>query len=365
MPAAEALEPVSIRLGTRSYEIRFDRLAVAADHIASIGLTPGRCVVITDANVEPLYGNALITSLHDGGWAPSKITLPPGETTKSIEHLSHIYDAALSNGIDRQTPVLAMGGGVVGDLAGFAAATLLRGIPLVHLPTTLIAQVDSAIGGKTGINHASGKNLVGAFYQPRLILVDATALGSLPEREWFSGLAEVVKHALIASPGFFSSLETHWEGILQRDQDLVPTLVRTAATIKARVVEQDERESGLRAILNFGHTFAHAIERVAGYGRFTHGEAVVHGMRAALHLSRSLHPGLDFNRAVRLVSQIPTAGRSGDLSLYQLMDAMRVDKKSARGRLRFVVLEEIGKARVTEVDDLSIVEAAWRFALAQ
>jgi 3-dehydroquinate synthase len=277
--------------------------------------------------------------------------------------LHALYDAALTWGIDRATPVLALGGGVVGDLAGYAAATLLRGLSLIQLPTSLIAQVDSALGGKTGINHAVGKNLIGAFHQPRLVATDLTTLQTLPEREWTSGLAEGVKHALITDGDFFDFLEREWTLVLARDEATLAEMVPRAASIKADVVSKDEREQGRRAILNFGHTFGHAIERVAGYGQLTHGEAVALGMRAALHLSQHLHPNTDFSRAQSLVRRLPVQGNYENLPIPDLLTAMQSDKKVSRGHIRFVVLRRLGEAYVTAEVSSAAVEVAWQEAL--
>ena len=366
MPVAEpfATIPVALRSGAR-YPIAFRPLQDAPEAMADVGLRPGRCLVVTDAHVGAHYLAGLDDALGRAGWTPYTLAVAPGEASKAYRALHRIYDEALAWGIDRKTPVLALGGGVVGDLAGFAAATLLRGLPLVQNPTSLIAQVDSAIGGKTGINHAAGKNLLGAFHQPRLVLADTDVLATLPEREWTSGLAEVVKHALIADPDFFAFLEDRWTSVLARDPGVVRELVPRAAQIKVDVVEGDEREAGRRAVLNFGHTFAHAIERTSGYGAFTHGEAVALGMRAALFLSERLYPALDRERLDRLVAQVPVQGDLADLSLRDLMAAMQKDKKAERGDVRFVVLKELGKADVRGGVDPADVEAAWAFVGAE
>lgn len=356
-------DPIPVTLGPdRRYAIQFRPLREVPALMKAAGLRRGRCLIVTDANVGRLYGEPLEAALLGAGWSPRTITVPPGESTKSLPHLQSIYDVALSWGIDRKTPVLALGGGVVGDLAGFAAATLLRGLPLVQVPTSLIAQVDSAIGGKTGINHVVGKNLIGAFHQPALVCADRSTLASLPEREWTSGLAEAVKHALIADVDLIGYLERHMPAILNRDTSVTDDLIYRAAAIKADVVGEDEKEAGRRAILNFGHTFGHAIERVAGYGEFTHGEAVALGMRAALYLSRCLHPDLPLERGDRLVSQIPVQGRLAALPTAQLMQAMRADKKADGKTLRFVVLRRLGEAYVTAEVQRDDVEAAWMFA---
>ncbi len=363
MAGPDSLLNIHIDLGPRSYDIRFEALDALPAHLRSLRMQPGRCLLITDENVAELYGGSITKTLISHSWHPVVVTLPVGETTKSSENLRRIYDVALPQGIDRGTPVLALGGGVVGDLAGFAAATLLRGLPLVQIPTTLVAQVDSAIGGKTGINHPAGKNLIGAFHQPRLVHADPEVLLTLPRREWTSGLAEVVKHALIADESFFGFLEERWDEIAARDRQVVRPVVHRAAAVKARIVEQDEREAGLRSVLNFGHTFAHAIERTAGYGAFTHGEAVAVGMRAALHLSHRLRGDFAPTRPDRLVARIPVPPGLPSLDLHTLIAAMQTDKKALGGRLRFVLLDRIGHAYLTDQVDLRDVEAAWQYAL--
>ncbi|HET6568099.1 MAG TPA: 3-dehydroquinate synthase [Rhodothermales bacterium] len=347
--------------GDRRYPIYFDRLEDVPRHMEEAGLRQGRCLVVTDEMVAPLYASRLSGALTDAGWTVREVVLPAGETTKSYGPLHALYDAALGWGIDRKTPVLALGGGVIGDLAGFAAATLLRGLPLVQIPTTLIAQVDSAIGGKTGINHPAGKNLIGAFHQPALICADHSTLLTLPHREWTSGLAEVVKHGLIADAALYAFLEANWTAVLERDPTLLDELVYRAARVKVEVVGQDEREAGLRAILNFGHTFGHAIERKAGYGTFTHGEAVALGMRAALYLSALYTPDLPVQRIDILLRQLPVGGRMGDYPIPDLIDAMRGDKKAEAGTLRFVLLRRIGEAYVTDRPTLEEIAEAWEF----
>jgi 3-dehydroquinate synthase len=292
------------------------------------------------------------------------IVLPPGEATKSASCLHRIYDEALSWGIDRQTPVFALGGGVVGDLAGFAAATLLRGLPLVQLPTSLLAQVDASVGGKTAINHDTGKNLIGAFYQPRLVCADPDTLDTLPMDEYTSGMAEVVKHALIGDVDLMAFLEDHLVPVFsRRDREAVARTIEQAVRVKATVVAADERESGRRAILNFGHTFAHAIERVAGYGTFSHGEAVAVGMRAGLYLSHRRHPdALPRDRADDLIRAIPVEAEPSALSFDALYDAMAADKKNDGDTIRFVLLRRLGEAYVSGEVSRSEAEQAWRFA---
>ena len=363
MDVYSTLTPIQIDPGQdQSYFYHIRPLSDVPTLMEESGLRKGKCLIVTDQSVGALYGNQLEKALASSGWNPKRIDLPAGESTKGYACLHDIYDAALSWGIDRKTPVIALGGGVVGDLAGFAAATLLRGLPLVQLPTTLIAQVDSALGGKTGINHAVGKNLIGSFHQPAFVCADLDALSTLPQREWTSGLAEVVKHALIADTEFLSFLELNWTAILDRDPTVIGQMVHKAAAIKAVVVSEDVKEAGIRAILNFGHTFGHAIERIAGYGHFTHGEAVAVGMRMALRLSKRLHPTLDSERCDAIVKQIPLYNSLTTLSADDLIESMYTDKKTLAGSLRFILLDRVGHAYVeinadtaqvrTSIDDI-------------
>ncbi len=326
------------------------------------GVEAGRCLVVTDERVAALYGDAVCKGLASEQIQPRLLALPPGEATKSHDRLVEIYDQALAWGMERGVPIAALGGGVVGDLAGFAAATLLRGVPLFQVPTTLVAQVDSSIGGKTGINHATGKNLIGAFYRPAGILTDTTVLNSLPAREWTSGLAEVFKHGLIADEALFAELEAGADALFERDEDTAGRIVPRAADVKMRIVREDEFEAGRRAILNFGHTFAHAIEKVAGYGAYTHGEAVAAGMRAALYLSGQVATGFDPARADRLVARIPVPPGLASLAMPDLMEAMKQDKKVRGGAVRLVLLDRIGRAFVDGSVPPRLVEKAWAFA---
>lgn len=343
----------------RGYAIYFDPLDSLPGLMVREGLRVGRCLVITDENVASRYLEPLERALGRAGWIPHRVVLPAGESTKSMAHLVALYDEALGWGIDRKTPVLALGGGVVGDLAGFAAATLLRGLPLVQLPTTLIAQVDSAIGGKTGINHRVGKNLIGAFHQPTLVCIDLETVQTLPRREWTSGLAELVKHALIGGGDLFERLRADWEKILQRDREAIRAVVRDGAAVKVAVVGEDEREQGRRVILNFGHTFGHALEKVAGYGTFTHGEAVALGMQAALLVSARCHPDVDFSAMGALVSQIPVEGTLKGVDMGSLVRAMYADKKVDAQRLRLVLLRDLGEAYLTDPVSEDMIQEAW------
>jgi 3-dehydroquinate synthase len=326
-------------------------------------LRPGRVLVVSDETVAKLYGRTVDAVLQKDGWEPRLLALPAGESTKSPDHLQAIYDAALNWGVDRRTPLIALGGGVIGDLAGFAASTLLRGIPLVHVPTTLLSQVDSSLGGKTGINHPAGKNLVGTFYQPALVLSDLNTLATLSERDWQSGLAEVVKHALVGDNRLFDQLEGDWPRFVGREASVVRDIIIRAAQVKIDIVSRDEREQGPRVLLNFGHTFGHALEVATGYGVLTHGEAVAIGMRAALYLSRRFNPKLDYMRSDMLVRRIPVPPIPTDIALGQLMESMRTDKKADSGRLRVVLIKRIGSGYVTDKIAVADIEAAWRHVL--
>lgn len=355
---------VHVDLDERSYDVYFRSLNALPDLLDDAGLRPGRCLLVSDENVAAHYRTPMCTTLETAGWTVRDIVLPPGESTKAAEPLHSIYDEALTWGIDRQTPVFSLGGGVIGDLAGFAAATLLRGLPLVHLPTSLLAQVDAAVGGKTAINHETGKNLIGAFYQPQFVCADPDTLDTLPMNEYTGGMAEVVKHALIGDVALFEHLEDHLVPVMARkDRDAIATTIERAVQVKAEIVSADEREAGRRAVLNFGHTFAHAIEKVAGYGEFSHGEAVAVGMRAGLYLSHRRHPdAIPRDRAEHLIRAIPVDGDPSALSFDALYDAMASDKKNQGNTIRFVVLTRLGDATVVDTVSRAEAKQAWGFA---
>ncbi len=295
------MDAVRVNLKGRGYEIFVgpDLLRRAGELIRPLALGR-RLALVTHPALSETYGYApaVADSLREAGHEVSLVTVPPGEESKSLDQAAHLCRELVRVGLDRGSAILALGGGVIGDLAGFVAATLFRGIAFVNLPTTLLAQVDSSVGGKTGVNLPEGKNLVGTFYQPRLVLADVLTLKTLPAREFRSGLAEVVKHAMIADVEFFGELERDAERVLARDTETLQSIVAKNCAIKARVVERDEREAGVRAVLNFGHTVGHAVEAALGYGAVTHGEAVAYGMLVATALSvrRGLCPRPDAAR---------------------------------------------------------------------
>ena len=319
-------------------------------------------VVVSNPTVHGHYGQTLQRALMARYAKVSTVLLPDGEQHKNWTSLNLIFDHLLSTGCDRRTVLFALGGGVVGDITGFAAATYMRGVPFVQVPTTLLAQVDSSVGGKTAINHPLGKNMVGAFYQPQRVLCDLATLDTLPDRELRAGLAEVIKYGPIADMAFLDWIEGQLDALLSRDRQALAHAVRRSCEIKALVVGQDERESGLRAILNFGHTFGHAIETGMGYGQWLHGEAVACGMVIAADLSAEL--GLiDHSLATRLRQLIERAGlptQAPPMPMAQWFELMAVDKKAADGDIRYVLLCAPGQARMQAAPADVVERVIWR-----
>jgi len=339
---------VSVQLGQRSYDIQLGShlLAELGRHCARLKLGV-RCAIITDTNVGKRFAKPVYESLLKAGFEPVLITVSAGEAAKSLKSFQNCLDQLAAYRLERKSFIVALGGGVVGDLAGFAAATYLRGIDFVQVPTTLLAQVDSSVGGKTGVNLKAGKNLVGAFYQPRLVLCDLDVLKELPEREFHAGLAEVIKYGIIFDAKLFAQLERKIPKILKRDPKTLASVIARCCEIKAKVVSEDETESGLRAILNFGHTIGHAIENSSGYGKFLHGEAISIGQVAAAKLSQKLS-GLSAEAVERIENLFVRAGLPVKIQLNparraKLFTAMKVDKKVSAGEVRFVLAKKIGK----------------------
>lgn len=343
------MQTITVNLGTASYPAHvgtniLDRLGKLA---CDAGLKPGLCAIITDSNVEKLYGARVTDALQKSGFSPTIISVPPGEASKSLATLEVLYDRMTASGLDRASAVFALGGGVVGDLAGFAAATYLRGVPIVQIPTTVVAQVDSALGGKTGVNHRHAKNLIGAFHQPRVIVADVTTLTTLPDREFREGLAEVIKYAAIMDAPMIADLERGLDAILARKLEPLEAVVARSLTHKAAVVSADEREDGLRKTLNFGHTIGHAIEASAGYTNYFHGEAVAIGMVAAGRLS-SAFVGFSADQAAQLQRLLERAGLPTAMPPNWHSDgflrALSLDKKRAAGAIEFILLDRLGHA---------------------
>ncbi|UXH79343.1 3-dehydroquinate synthase [Roseateles amylovorans] len=349
---------VPIELGERSYEIR---IGPGLLDLASTwqGLPrAATALIVTNDRVGPLYLERLRTQLQPHFGRIDAVVLPDGEQHKSASSLDAVIDHLLASASDRKTVLFALGGGVIGDLAGFAAAIYMRGVPFVQVPTTLLAQVDSSVGGKTAINHPRGKNMVGAFYQPIRVVADLDTLDTLPPRELSAGLAEIIKYGPIADAAFLDWIEHNLDALLDRDKATLAYAVKRSCEIKAWVVGQDERESGLRAILNFGHTFGHAIETGLGYGAWLHGEAVGCGMVLASELSArlGLMPASFVDRMQRLIERARLPVLAPALGLDRYLELMQVDKKNEDGEIRFVVIEGLGKAVMRTASKTLIAE---------
>ena len=348
------MRKVNVPLGDRGYDIEIapGLMAGVGKVCARLGLG-ARCAVITDNNVAPRYAADVLQSLEAARFTPFLITVPAGEASKRLAMAQRCYDELAARRLERRSFVVALGGGVVGDLAGFVAATYLRGLPFVQVPTTLLSQVDSSVGGKVGINLKAGKNLVGAFYQPRAVVCDLSVLDSLPEREFRAGMAEVIKYGVIYDARLFARLERDLPKVMKRDHTLLGAVIARCCEIKAEVVGQDETETGVRAILNFGHTIGHAIEATAGYGKYLHGEAIAIGQAAAAWLSSQIM-GLSGSEAGRIEALLVRTGLPARIRLNRrqrekMMAAMRLDKKVSGGEVKFVLAKRLG-----------VVEPGWR-----
>ena len=344
---------VKVSLGERSYDIEISgSLGVLGSRLAPLGFGK-KLALITNPTVMALHGQAVIAGLKAAGFLVMSVEIPDGEESKTLDWANHIYTALLVNGFDRNSALVALGGGVIGDLTGFVAATYMRGVPFVQAPTTLLAMVDSSVGGKTGVNHPMGKNMIGAFYQPRFVLMDLAALKTLPREEFLSGMAEVIKYGVIRDPAFFDYLETNREKILALDPDAVGRIVRRSCEIKADVVARDEREGGLRAILNFGHTVGHAIETLESYTP-RHGDAVAVGMVMASRLAH--RTGLcDASVPERVERLIASYGLPTSLAVMKkkpsgqaFLDTIQIDKKAEGGKVKFILPKKIGEVVITK-----------------
>lgn len=356
---ASSTEIVRVDLGPRAYEI-----SIGSNLLAAVGdLVPRYCrlthaFVVTDENVRP-YATTVADRLRAGGARVDMSVLPPGEATKTIATAQRLWDEMLAVRADRKTVLVAVSGGVIGDLAGFVAATYARGIKFLQIPTTLLAHVDSSVGGKVGVNLPGAKNMVGAFWQPTAVIIDTDTLATLPEREYRAGLAEVVKYGVILDAEFFGRLEASVDAIRARDPDTLRQIIARCCRLKADVVEQDEREeTGLRAVLNYGHTFCHAIESATGYGTYLHGEAVSIGMVCAARLAERLGR-IDASlgrRQLELLRRLDIPVTLPDVSHRELVDLMRNDKKVEHGRLRFVLPSQLGHVElVGDIDERDVL----------
>ena len=353
------MKQVEVDLGERSYPVLISRgLLGECPRLLRERGTSHRLFLISNPAVFGLFGDSLVEGLTETGFEVTPIRIGDGERFKSLSTVDGIYTRLIAHRADRESTIVGLGGGVTGDVAGFVAATFLRGLPFIQIPTTLLAQVDSALGGKTGVNHPQGKNMIGAFHQPRLVCVDTDTLATLPARELASGLYEVIKYSLIYDRRFFEYLEENLEAVLDRQSEVLEEAIARCCRIKAEIVSVDEKETGLRRILNFGHTFGHALEVVFKYQEITHGEAVGVGMLAAVRLSRQL--GLlephDERRIGELIARAGSLPPTQQVTARDLHQAMQQDKKRRNDRQVFVLLEEIGTTQFR--DDISFREVA-------
>ncbi len=340
---------IPVHLGNRSYDIVVEpgALATAGARLAGLGVG-SRAALVSDAAILSLYGKTVLASLEAAGFGVTVVEVPEGEAAKTLATAERCWDALLSEGLDRTSTVLALGGGAVGDVAGFVAATYMRGVNFMQVPTTILAQVDASIGGKTAIDHPRAKSLIGAFYQPRLVLVDPGVARTLSEREFRSGLAEIVKHGIVLDAGYFAEVESSVDALLARDLTALERIVGGSCRLKASVVERDERENELRHVLNYGHTIGHALEAATGYARFTHGEAVSLGIVAEARLARRLGLASDETvaRQERLLAAVGLPVSATSIDTDAVLDAIGRDKKARDGRVPFVMAPRIGTFRL-------------------
>ncbi len=347
------MKTLNVALGERSYPIYIGSGLLKKPELFKPWIDGKSVFVVTNTTVGPLYSQTLIQTISGDAKSVHEIVLPDGESYKDWVTLQKIFDALLTYGADRKSVLIALGGGVIGDMVGFAAASFMRGIRFIQVPTTLLAQVDSSVGGKTGINHPLGKNMIGAFHQPVAVIADLDTLKSLPPRELSAGLAEVIKHGAIADDEFFNWIENHRHELLNCDSNAMSHAVERSCEIKSAVVAADEKESGIRAILNFGHTFGHAIESGLGYGEWLHGEAVGCGMVMAADLSSRLGylKTEEVSRIKKLIAAMGLPNCAPKLGNDRYFELMRIDKKSEGGEIRYITLEKIGKAKIEAIDD--------------
>ncbi|MBM3351570.1 MAG: 3-dehydroquinate synthase [Betaproteobacteria bacterium] len=353
------MQTLKVELADRSYPIHIGRNLITNADLILPHLKRKHVAVVTNTTVAPLYLDQLTRTLQSVGVKVIPIILPDGEAYKNSETLNMIYDALLQNRCERSTTLIALGGGVIGDLTGYAAATYLRGVPFIQIPTTLLSQVDSSVGGKTGINHPLGKNMIGAFYQPQVVLADIDTLHTLPSREFSAGMAEVIKYGLIRDEGFFDWIEQHIEKLMQLDELALSEAIYRSCQNKAEVVARDEHENGERALLNLGHTFGHAIENAMGYGVWLHGEAVAAGTMMAADLSKRMG-WLTAHEVARIQMLLKAANLPLDppkLGADQYLELMQLDKKVADGKIRLILQQGIGKSIITSDYDAAQLRA--------
>jgi len=352
------MKTLELELGDRSYPIHIGSQLIDQADLYKKHLKGSFTAVVTNQTVAPLYADRVVKTLESLGQKVRLVVLPDGEVYKTWETLQKIFDALLESGADRKSTLIALGGGVIGDMTGFAAASYMRGIRFIQVPTTLLSQVDSSVGGKTGINHPLGKNMIGAFYQPQAVIADLDTLKTLPPKELAAGLAEVVKHGAIADADFFSWIEKNIEPLNACEPKAMEHAVQRSCEIKSQIVALDEKEGGVRATLNFGHTFGHAIEAGMGYGEWLHGEAVGCGMVLAADLS--VRTGRltkdDFQRIKNLVTALKLPSVPPKLGVSRYIDLMSVDKKAEGGEVRYILLDGIGRSTIKTVDEPLVIQ---------
>ncbi|MDM8564407.1 3-dehydroquinate synthase [Candidatus Halobeggiatoa sp. HSG11] len=351
------MNTLQVELGTRSYPIYIGQNLLRQPDLITSHIHGKQVLIVSNETIAPLYLNKVLTSLEN--FETKSVILPDGEQYKNLIVLNQIFDTLLRQHFNRQTTLIALGGGVVGDMTGFAAACYQRGVNFIQIPTTLLAQVDSSVGGKTGVNHSLGKNMIGAFYQPQSVLIDTETLKTLDNRQLSAGLAEVIKYGLINDKEFFEWLEANITALLKQDSQALSFAIARSCQNKADIVAEDEKESGKRALLNLGHTFGHAIETGAGYGEYLHGEAVAIGMRLAAEFSAQLG-WLDATSVSRILNLLEKAALPTEipkeLTSSQMLDLMQVDKKVIDGKIRLVLMESLGKSVVTDQFNLRDLE---------
>ncbi len=353
------IQTLTVALASRSYPIHIGRNLLTNSHLIMPHLKRKSVAIITNTTVAPLYLNPLTQMLEKNGVSVIPIILPDGEAHKNAQTLNHIYDVLLQNRCERSTTLIALGGGVIGDLTGYAAATYLRGVPFIQIPTTLLSQVDSSVGGKTGINHPLGKNMIGAFYQPQVVLADIDTLQTLPAREFSAGMAEVIKYGLIRDRDFFDWCEANIAALMQLSEAQLSEAIYRSCQNKADVVARDEHENGERALLNLGHTFGHAIENAMGYGVWLHGEAVAAGTVMAADLSKRMNwiNEIEFNRVIAILKAANLPITPPNLGVEKYLNLMQLDKKVADGKIRLILQQGIGKSVMTSDYDLPALKA--------
>ncbi len=349
MAAKGPMATLTVSLADRSYPIHIGPGLLVQGELIAQHLPQPKAVIVTNTVVAPLYLDALTASLAAQRVAVESIVLPDGEEHKDWSTLNRVFDALLMHHAERRTTLIALGGGVIGDLTGFAAAVFQRGVPFIQVPTTLLAQVDSSVGGKTAINHPLGKNMIGAFYQPRAVIADTNTLKTLPGRELAAGIAEIIKYGLIGDPAFFNWLEVNMDRLIARDAGALTYAIEVSCRNKAALVTRDEREEGVRALLNFGHTFGHAIESGLGYGKWLHGEAVAAGMVMAAQVSKRMEliDATTVDRTMNLLHRARLPVRGPRLGVERYLELMGHDKKVESGKIRFVLLKSIGEAFIS------------------